>query len=214
MSLTQFGLEEMIMDAMKRIMVAVGFTDDYTEGLLKYAAQISQSLNAGLVIASIINSRDVEAVGTIAAMGYEVDSKQYVAGIKEERQQSLDEILKKISFPVEKTRTIIKTGHPTEELLKIAVNEKVELIIMGIKGRSDLESVLVGSVAEKVFRRSHVGVHANHTQNGPEDLLPVHLHLGADAVEQAHPDEETGLVSRRLPLRGKLLVLGGIHPHG
>ena len=56
MSLTQFGLEEMILDAMKRIMVAVGFTDDYTEGLLKYAAQVSQSLNAGLIIASIINT--------------------------------------------------------------------------------------------------------------------------------------------------------------
>jgi hypothetical protein len=108
----------MIMDAMKRIMVAVGFTDDYTEGLLNYAAQVSQSLNAGLIITSIINSRDVEAVGTIAAMGYEVDSQQYVAGIKEERQRALEQILKKISFPVEKARTIIKVGHPTEELLK------------------------------------------------------------------------------------------------
>ena len=80
------------MDAMKRIMVAVGFTDDYTEGLLNYAAQVSQSLNAGLIITSIINSRDVEAVGTIAAMGYEVDSQQYVAGIKEERQRALEQI--------------------------------------------------------------------------------------------------------------------------
>lgn len=158
------------MDAIKQIMVAVGFTDDYTEGLLKYAAQISQSLNAGLIVASIINSRDVEAVGTIAAMGYEVDSKQYVAGIKEERQQTLDQILKKISFPAEKTRTIIKVGHPTEELLKIAVNEKVELIIMGIKGRSDLESVLVGSVAEKVFRRSPVPILSYRDEKNAERL--------------------------------------------
>ena len=158
------------MDAIKQIMVAVGFTDDYTEGLLKYAAQISQSLNAGLIVASIINSRDVEAVGTIAAMGYEVDSKKYVAGIKEERQQTLDQILKKISFPAEKTRTIIKVGHPTEELLKIAVNEKVELIIMGIKGRSDLESVLVGSVAEKVFRRSPVPILSYRDEKNAERL--------------------------------------------
>ncbi len=164
------------MDAMKQIMVAVGFTDDYTEGLLKYAAQISQSLNAGLVIASIINSRDVEAVGTIAAMGYEVDSKQYVAGIKEERLQTLDQILKKISFPAEKTRTIIKIGHPTAELLKIAVNEKVDLIIMGIKGRSDLEYVLVGSVAEKVFRRSPVPILSYRDEKNAERLRK-HIHL-------------------------------------
>ena len=92
------------MDAMKRIMVAVGFTE-YTEGLLEYAAQISGGFNAELIIASIINSRDVEAVGTIAAMGYEVDSKQYIAGIREERQQALDQILGKISLPTGKART-------------------------------------------------------------------------------------------------------------
>jgi nucleotide-binding universal stress UspA family protein len=145
------------MDAMKQILVAVGFTE-YSEGLLKYAAQFAEILNAELVVASIVNSRDVEAVGTIAAMGYDVDSEHYVAGIKEERRQMLDEILKKISFPAEKIRSIFKIGNPTEELLKIAVNENVDLIIMGIKGRSNLEHVLVGSVAEKVFRRSPVPI--------------------------------------------------------
>ena len=158
------------MDAMKRIMVAVGFTDDYTEGILEYAAQISQSLDAELIVASIINSRDVEAVGTIAAMGYEVDSKQYVAGIREERQQTLDEILNKIALPAGKARTVIKIGHPTEELLKMAVNEKVDLIIMGIKGRSDLEYVLVGSVAEKVFRRSPVPILSYRDEKNAERL--------------------------------------------
>jgi nucleotide-binding universal stress UspA family protein len=145
------------MDAMKQILVTVGFTE-YSEGLLKFAAQFAESLNAELVVASIINSRDVEAVGTIAAMGYDVDSENYVAGIKEERRQMLDEILKKISFPAEKVRSIFKIGNPTEELLKIAVNENADLIIMGTKGRSDLEHVLVGSVAEKVFRRSPVPI--------------------------------------------------------
>lgn len=157
------------MNAIKRIMVAVVFTD-YTEELLKYAAQISEALNAGLIVASIINVRDVEAVGTITAMGYEVDSEHYVSGIKEERQQTLDQILNKISFPAEKIRSIIKVGHPAEELLKIAVTEKVDLIIMGIKGRSDLEHVLVGSVAEKVFRRSPVPILSYRDEKNAERL--------------------------------------------
>lgn len=157
------------MNAIKRILVAVVFTE-YAEGLLKYAAQIAEDLNAELIVASIINSRDVEAVGTIAAMGYDVDSEHYVSGIKEERQQALDQILRKISIPAEKIRSIFEIGHPTEELLKIAVKEKADLIIMGIKGRTDLEHVLVGSVAEKVFRRSPVPILSYRDEKNAERL--------------------------------------------
>jgi len=157
------------MDAAKKILVATGFSR-YTEDLLKYAAGIAQSMNAELIIASVINARDVEAVATIAAMGYEVESENYVAGLKEERQQELDLILKKIGQSPEKVRTVFKTGNPSDELLKIAVKENVDLIIMGIKGRTDLEYVLVGSVADKVFRRSPVPILSYRDEHNAERL--------------------------------------------
>ena len=145
------------MGAAKKILVAIGFSQ-YTQSLLNYAVEISESMKAELIIASIINVRDVEAVGTIAAMGYDVDSGNYVAGLKAERQQELDNILQKMARPPEKVRTVFKTGDPSNELLKLAVKENVDLIVMGIKGRTDLEYIFVGSVAEKVFRRSPIPV--------------------------------------------------------
>jgi nucleotide-binding universal stress UspA family protein len=145
------------MDDAHRIMVAVGFTE-YSEELLGYAAGIADSIGAEMIVVNIINSRDVEAVGAVAAMGYEVDSEHYVSGVKEERRQALEQMLKKISFPAGKIRSVFNVGHPVEELLKIAVIENVDLIVMGIKGRSDLEHMLVGSVAEKVFRRSPIPI--------------------------------------------------------
>ena len=145
------------MDTIKKIMVAVGFTD-YSEELLDYAVGIADSIGAEMIVVNIINSRDVEAVGAIAAMGYEVDSEHYVSGVKEERRRALEQMLKKISFPAERIRSVFRVGHPVEELLKIAVKENVDLIVMGIKGRSDLEHMLVGSVAEKVFRRSPIPI--------------------------------------------------------
>ena len=145
------------MGAAKKILVATGFSQ-YTQNLITYAAEIAESMNAELIVASIINARDIEAVGTIAAMGYEVDSANYVAGIRAERQAELDKILENIARPPENVRTVFKTGDPSDELLKVAVKENVDLIIMGIKGRTDLEYIFVGSVAEKVFRRSPIPV--------------------------------------------------------
>jgi nucleotide-binding universal stress UspA family protein len=147
----------MNMDAAKRILVAIGFCE-YSEELLGYAAGIADNIGAEMIVVNIINSRDVAAVGAIAAMGYEVDSEHYVSGIEAERRQALDQMLEKISFPAERIRSVFKVGHPVEELLKIAIKENVDLIVMGIKGRSDLEHMLVGSVAEKVFRRSPIPV--------------------------------------------------------
>jgi len=163
------------MNEIKKIMVAVGFTP-YTEGLLKYAIRVTESLRAELIVVNIVNSRDVAAVGAIAAMGYEVDSDHYVSGIEDERRQMLNEILQKSSFPADKIRSVFKVGNPTEELLKIAVKEDVGLIIMGIKDRSDLEHALVGSVAEKVFRRSPVPVLSYRDAKSAE-RLKKHIHL-------------------------------------
>ena len=92
-----------------------------------------------MIVVNIINSRDVEAVGTISATGYELDSGNYVSGIEEARRLVLEQMLEKISFPAERIRSVFKVGHPVEELLRIAVKENVDLIVMGIKGRSDLE---------------------------------------------------------------------------
>lgn len=157
------------MDAIKKIMVAVSLTE-YAEGLLNYAVRIAESMNAELIVANIINVRDVEAVGVVAAMGYEVDSEHYVSGIKDERRETLNQILAKLSFPSNKLHIVFKVGHPVDELLKIAINENIDMLVMGVKGRTDLENIFIGSVAEKLFRRSPVTIVSYRDEKNRERL--------------------------------------------
>jgi nucleotide-binding universal stress UspA family protein len=138
-------------------MAAIGFTP-YSEGIFSYAARVAERLDAELLVASVINIRDVNAVQTISAMGYEVDGEHYTTGIREERLQTLQRFMEQTAFPQSRVRSIIPVGHPVEQLLRIAVQEQVDLIVMGVKGRTDLEHALVGSVAEKMFRRSPVPI--------------------------------------------------------
>ena len=141
------------MKHVRKVLVALAFSE-YAEGTYAFAAGFAQATGAELIVASVINERDVESVRTISAMGYEVDGEHYVEGIKADRARLLEGIMSGSDLPRERVRTVFVLGHPIDELLKLIVQEAVDVVIMGPKGRTDLEHVLVGSVAEKIFRRS------------------------------------------------------------
>jgi nucleotide-binding universal stress UspA family protein len=91
-------------------------------------------------------------------MGYEVDGDHYVSDIKKEREEILAKLISDCGFPADRVKTVIQVGNPVDQLLKILVSEDVDMVLMGVKGRSDLEHVFIGSVADKLFRRSPVTV--------------------------------------------------------
>jgi len=142
--------KEIIMDDIKNILVALAFSED-SEGIYNY-------------------SRDISAIGMVASMGYKVDAEHYVKGVKTEREKMLDRFLANSSFDRKKIRTIFKVGNPIDELLKLIVKENIDMIVMGVKGRSDLEHVFIGSVAEKLFRRSPVPVISFRDEKSAERL--------------------------------------------
>jgi nucleotide-binding universal stress UspA family protein len=142
---------------MNKLLVAVAFSS-YTEGIFRYAAALSNRLNADLMAVSVINERDVSAVRRIADMGYEVDGEHYVGDIQKERRSKMDQLCKDCGVAPERITMMIRVGNPADELLKIIANENIDMVVMGVKGRTNLEYAFTGSVAEKIFRRSPVTV--------------------------------------------------------
>jgi len=55
-------------------------------------------------------------------------------------------------------QTFLRLGKPEDEIVKFATENKVDLIAMGTHGRTGLEHMLVGSVAERVVRSSPCAV--------------------------------------------------------
>jgi len=137
----------------QKVLVAVAFSN-YTQGIFDYAARLVTQLGAEMVVASIINERDVSAVRRVADMGYEVDGEHYVGGIKKERREILDRLIQGCGLDSGRIEAVIRVGNPVDELLKIIDDQGIDMVVMGVKGRTDLEHVFVGSVAEKLFRRS------------------------------------------------------------
>lgn len=55
-------------------------------------------------------------------------------------------------------RTVMRDGHPADEILKVAQQEGVELIILGYSGRKGLNRLIAGSVAKEVERKAMMPV--------------------------------------------------------
>lgn len=55
-------------------------------------------------------------------------------------------------------RTVIREGHPADEILKVASEEGVDLVILGYSGRKGLSRLLSGSVAKDVEKNTTVPV--------------------------------------------------------
>ncbi|MBW1982114.1 MAG: universal stress protein [Deltaproteobacteria bacterium] len=145
------------MREVNKILVAICFSE-YCDDTFRFAVGLAEQLQADLLVANVVNIRDVQAVSTIESMGYSVSSEDYIKGVIEERQAELEKMVAASGFPRDKVRSIFRVGHPVGELLKTIKNEGVDLVVMGTKGRSNHPHIFVGSVAEKMFRKSPVTV--------------------------------------------------------
>jgi nucleotide-binding universal stress UspA family protein len=85
-----------------------------------------------------------------------------VEQIDEDAQKEAEIYLKKISEDLDKkgiaAATEVLVGNPAEEIIKYCREKGVDLIVMSTHGRSGVSRLVWGSVADKVFRSSHIPV--------------------------------------------------------
>ena len=101
-------------------------------------------------------SADIDMIKQVAAHTDKISVKEYVDGLKEERTEKYQALLNESNCTQVPNRFIIKTGIPFEVLCRTSEEEKVDMVVMGTKGRSNIAGILFGSQAEKMFRHCPV----------------------------------------------------------
>jgi nucleotide-binding universal stress UspA family protein len=106
----------------------------------------------------IYNQRDIRTIqSTLDAYDPGVCEKLIEENL-EYRRNALASLAEDAGALKEVTRKIVRIGVPHQELLKTIEEEKPDLLVMSTKGRSNLADTIVGSCAQKMYRRSPIPV--------------------------------------------------------
>lgn len=147
------------MKLFRQILVACDLSK-FTPQVLDYAVVLAQNTGARMILANIINPRDTDAIAhaihKTLLVQKEAAPEAFIHQHKLEREARLKTLIDQSGHPSLFIKTIVRTGEPFQELINITESEHTELVVMGTRGRSNLQSVLLGATAEKMFRHCPV----------------------------------------------------------
>jgi nucleotide-binding universal stress UspA family protein len=132
----------------KKILYPVDFSE-YTDEILEYAVAVAKQFGAELHLLHVIpNLNYFTPYESFLTPENMVAIEQ---NVETEVNRDMDKITGSLDIPVKRA---IKTGVTFMEIIDYIKTEHIDLVIMGTHGRSGIEHILIGSVAEKIVRKA------------------------------------------------------------
>ena len=130
-----------------KILVAVDGSDHAIHAA-EWAGKLALSLGAELTLLNVFETTPQETMA-LAHM----DKDAIAHKLDSHAQPNFDSAMANISGDVT-VHTMVKLGHPADEILEIIKSDGFDHVVMGSRGISALEEIFMGSVSEKVIRRA------------------------------------------------------------
>lgn len=140
------------MQLFKKILCPVDFSP-FSEAALRYAVSLTRENQAQLIVNHSVPEAHLALLYADA---------QYMGAVEDALKKKSEELLS--DFVLEKIppdvpfKTEITMGNPSDEILKLAKLEGIDLIVMGTHGHSGFDAHITGSVTNKVLHRADVPV--------------------------------------------------------
>jgi nucleotide-binding universal stress UspA family protein len=147
--------------AIRRILVPIDFSE-HSLYALDYADIFAREFHAELVLVHVVERTPYEiyaAQGVLPDVPmYPLINNQLVDPefVKAETKKQLDKLAgERRGGPC---TTEVRDGHPVDQVLKAAQDQRCDLIVICTHGRTGLSHLVMGSVAEKIVRLSPIPV--------------------------------------------------------
>ncbi len=137
------------MAEIKNILFPVDFSSA-SEKVLPYAKYLAEKLGAKLFVIFVVEELSKYANFYVPHSALDNLEEEMLKAAEKKMEAFVAEHLE--DFPG--VETIITRGDIGDEIVRVAEEKAVDLIVMGTHGRKGLEKILLGSVAEQVVKRA------------------------------------------------------------
>lgn len=160
------------MIAIQKILVPTDFSQPADAALL-YARDLAERFDAELQLLHVVAMPTLYPMSTGVSTG---PLMELIADVETTARNTLAQTVRGLGLPAERVSVRTIMGTPVSAILETIANERIDLVIMGTHGRGMVEHLLLGSVAERVVRRSPVPVmtvHRDPTATEPKSAKPA-----------------------------------------
>ncbi len=135
----------------KKILCPTDFSEPSYEAL-KVANELAQHFSAELLLVHVINPIPIVSTPT-GPMSFNVSS--YQKELEDSAKKSLQDIINKMIAKELKVIPFVAYGIVADEIVSIAEEQNVDMIVIATHGRTGFRHLISGSVTEKVVRISN-----------------------------------------------------------
>ena len=145
------------MKQIKKILFPIDFAANF-ETLVPWVSTMADKFDATVYVLFVAQDLSHFATFYVPHGNIEDFQQQAIDSAKKRMAAAAEEFFKK--FPRLETR--VELGSPAEKILAFVEKEQVDMIIMGAHGRSGLDKMIFGSVANKVVKSASCPVLTVH----------------------------------------------------
>lgn len=170
---------------MKKILVPTDFSKPASIAS-DVAADIARRSGAEITLLHVIeeavgNSMNVE--GQVSAdAGW--DEKLFTIKLIEKAKKQMAKLTEDARFEGVRVKPELRVGTPYHGMNKIITEKKVDLVVMGTAGHTDLEHMIIGSNTEKVVRTAACPVLTVHAKPATQEFKQIVYATSMDKEEE------------------------------
>ena len=170
---------------MKKILVPTDFSKPAMIAA-EVAADIAKKANAELTLLHVVeeaggNSLNVEGQVTDDSRWEE---RLFTMKLIEKAKKQLTKLVEDPKFEGVRVKQELRIGSPYHGMNTIITEKKVDLVVMGTAGHSELEQMIIGSNTEKIVRRSHCPVLTMHSKPASKEFKNIVYATSMDKDEE------------------------------